>query len=178
MRLVMLAAILSALAMPASAQSSHGGGVWSYFGFGGGGSGPHFGDGDRDGGRHFGFGGGRSYFGFGDRDGGRHFSDDHGGRGAALWCWRWKVTRCPPGAAASCRSRPACLGPGLERLWSDPSDAQAQEQRVIDEKVLSFWNGSAGKTMPRVSGSPRGIVRFGARFVAHEHHYGKCLTIR
>jgi hypothetical protein len=59
MRLVMLAVILSALAMPASAQSSHGGGVWSYFGFGG--SGPHFGDGDRD--------------------GGRHFSDDHGGRG-------------------------------------------------------------------------------------------------
>ena len=78
MRLVMLAAILSALAMPASAQSSHGGGVWSYFGFGGGG--PHFGDGDRDGGRHVGFGGGRSYFGFGDRDGGRHFSDDHGDR--------------------------------------------------------------------------------------------------
>jgi hypothetical protein len=60
MRLVMLAAILSTLAMPASAQSSHGGSVWSYFGFGGGGSGPHFGDGDRD--------------------GGRHFSDDHGDR--------------------------------------------------------------------------------------------------
>src|SRR3954469_17487467 len=71
MRLVMLAVILSALAMPASAQSSHGGGVWSYFGFGG--SGPHFGDGDRDGGRHFsGDHGGRGrHFGVGGR--GRHF---------------------------------------------------------------------------------------------------------
>src|SRR4051794_41704255 len=91
MRLVMLAAILSALAMPAFAQSSHGGSVWSYFGFGG--SGPHFGDGDRD--------------------GGRHFSDDHGGRGEHFWIWGGKGHPVFPAPPAPFRGRPAALGVGL-----------------------------------------------------------------
>src|SRR3954468_4921480 len=122
--------------MPASAQSSHGGGVWSYFGFG-------------------------------DRDGGRHFSDDHGGREPHFGVGGGRPHDVHPAPLPLAGAGLPALGLALSAYGL--VRAQAQEQRVIHEKVL------LAKRCPACHGSARGSARFWSASIAHDHRPQKML---
>src|SRR4051794_31902433 len=161
--------------MPASAQSSHGGGVWSYFGFGGGGSGPHFGDSDRDGGRHFGFGGGRSYFGFGDRDGGRHFSDDHGGREPDFGVGGGRPPDVHPAPLPLAGAGLPSLGLALSAYGLVRATRKRKNSAQFTTSFCRSGTALLARRCRACHGSARGSVRFWSASIAHDHRLRKML---